>query len=738
MGPSGRGPAMRNVWRLFVEDVSALKANAIAAIVAMGLLLTASLYAWFSLLAFWDPYAQTDELSVAVANADEGYESQLFPTTVNTGDVVENALRANDEFHWVFTSPADAVEGVKSGEYFAALVIPEDFSRGLLQIFSGDVTATSGSTIDYYVNQKMNAVAPELTGEGATDLQHEVSAQFDKIVADVALGTASDLMTFMDGDGIAAFGNRLLATLDETLADLDEATEGTDAFADLADSCSTLLKATGAVLGELGQLDETVQPLMDEAQTGLSEGAEALGSVEGIFSSTLSGTQSSLDSLATAANGVLDAAGDAVPAEQRVLDDASQDAADLASAYGAVRSAIAAIDPQSPAIAAIDQAIAVLDALSEDLSQASAALGEGASDIDADRQKVQADIDAAKQAIAELRSSQSGELADDARALQQRLQALRDGALSLGERASSETEGLAATAESLSGDLDSVEASLDAMARTLSSTRERLQGARDRLAQALLSGDLQQIRTIIGADPNGLADFLSSPTELVRHEIYPMANNGSAMAPFYLSLAIWIGCIFEIALIRTSVSSDRRAAVEAATGRRLTANQCYLGRYFTFALISIGQVTILMLGAILFLGIQCEHPFLLIASGWVASLVFSNIIYTLVLSFGRVGEALAVVGLVAQIAGAGGVFPVQVSGPVFEAIYPWLPFTHSMEAFSSCIAGIYDGQLWQSLLFLVALILPFLFLGLVLRRPIIKLNEFVDGELERSHLIYKE
>ncbi len=729
---------MRNVWRLFVEDLTSLKANVIAGIVAMGLLLVASLYAWFSLLAFWDPYAQTDELDVAVANADEGYESELFPTTVNTGDAIVDALRKDEEFHWVFTTPEEAVEGVDSGAYFAALVIPEDFSRNLLEIFSDPNAAIDGATIDYYVNQKTNAVAPELTTEGAFDLQHEVDAQFAKVVADVALGTASNLMSFMDGDGISSYGARLLTTLDEALADLDAATEGTSAFADLAGSCSTLLEATGDVLGELGTLDDTVQPLLDEAQSGLDEGASALGSVEELLGSALADTSSALDALAQAADGVLDAAEDAVPANQQVLNDASADAAELAAAYAQLRDAISAIDSTSPAIAAIDQAIAVLGTLSGDLSQASEDLGRGAAEVEGERAKVEADIASAREAIDELRSSTAGTIASDARALQQRLQALRSGAVALGERAASEVEGLSSTATTLSGDLSQVEASLDDMASTLSSTRERLAEARDRLAQAIASGDLEQIRTIIGSDPAGLAGFLSSPTELVRHEVYPMANNGSAMAPFYLSLAIWIGCIFEVALIRTSVSDARRAKVEAATGTPLTANECYLGRYLTFALISICQTTILMLGAILFLRIQCDHPFLLIASGWVAALVFSNIIYTLVLSFGRVGEALAVVGLVAQIAGAGGVFPVQVSGPVFVAIYPWLPFSHSMLAFESCIAGIYQDQLLIALAELAALIIPFLLLGLALRKPIIKLNDYVDERLEASKLIFKE
>ena len=729
---------MRNVWRLFIDDLTSLKANVIAAIVAMGLLLTASLYAWFSLLAFWDPYAQTDELDVAVANADQGYESQLFPTRVNTGDAVVNALRANDEFHWVFTTPDEAVEGVKSGEYFAALVIPEDFSTHLLQVFSDPNAKDVGSTIDYYVNQKTNAVAPELTTEGAFDLEHEVNTQFAKTVASVALGTASDLMSFMDGDGISSYGSRLLGTLNEILADLEQAKEGTSAFADLAGACSTLLEASGEVLDELGTLDDTVQPLLDEAQSGLSEGATALESVEGMLNAALADTEAALDSLASAANGVLDAAEDAVPAAQQVLGDASSDAATLASAYGEVRAAVAAIDPGSPAIAAIDQAIAVLDALSDDLSHASQDLGQTSANVEASREEIEREIASAKQALGEVKDAAAGTIAADAKALQEKLQTIRDDALALGEQASSEVETLSETATTLSGDLAEVQASLDAMTSTLSSTKEHLAFARDQLASALASGDLQQIRAIIGSDPGGLASFLSAPTTLTRHEVFPMANNGSAMAPFYLSLAIWIGCIFEVALVRTSVSDARREKVEAATGKPLTANQCYLGRYFTFALISVGQTTILMLGAILFLRIQCDYPLLLVASGWVASIVFSNIIYTLVLSFGRVGEALAVVGLVAQIAGAGGVFPVQVSGPVFVALYPWLPFSHSMLAFSSCIAGVYGNQLALALATLAAFLVPFLLLGLALRKPIIKLNDYVDEKLEASHLIFKE
>ena len=119
-------------------------------------------------------------------------------------------------------------------------------------------------------------------------------------------------------------------------------------------------------------------------------------------------------------------------------------------------------------------------------------------------------------------------------------------------------------------------------------------------------------------------------------------------------------------------------------------------------------------------------------TGWVCALVFSSIVYTLTLSFSKIGESLAIILVVLQVASAGGIFPVVLSAPIFQAIYPWLPFVYSMNAFEGAIAGVYENQFTTSILTLLAFVIPMLILGLVLRRPIIKLNDKFVEKMEET------
>ena len=197
---------MRVIWGIFSGDVRNLFRNVIAAIVVMGLALVPPMYAWFTTLGFWDPYDNTGNIKVAVASEDAGYTSDLIPTPINAGEQIIGKLRANDQFAWQFVSAEAAVEGVRSGEYYAALVIPKEFSRDLMTVFSDDITEPK---IIYYDNEKENAIAQRVTATGASTLQETIDETFTETVASVALGTTSSLTSFMSGDGILTYAQTL-------------------------------------------------------------------------------------------------------------------------------------------------------------------------------------------------------------------------------------------------------------------------------------------------------------------------------------------------------------------------------------------------------------------------------------------------------------------------------------------------------------------------------------------------
>lgn len=239
---------------------------------------------------------------------------------------------------------------------------------------------------------------------------------------------------------------------------------------------------------------------------------------------------------------------------------------------------------------------------------------------------------------------------------------------------------------------------------------------------------LVSLLTQMVSDPESLAEFVSSPVELENTDIYPIENYGSAMTPFYSTLAIWVGAIVLVAILKTKVKEDKKL-------NNISPTKAYLGRMLLFIILGLIQSTIICLGDLYFLEIQCEEPIKFLISGWVSSIVFVMLVYTLTVSFGDIGKAISVILLVLQIAGSGGTFPIDVVPEFFQKFYPFMPFTYSINAMRECIAGIYGNHLLIDLLKVLAFIIPSLFLGLVLRRPLIKGAEFFEERIKDTDLM---
>lgn len=720
---------MKAIWLIFAGDMRHLLRNAVAAVVVMGLVLVPPLYAWFTTLGFWDPYANTGNIKVAVASCDEGYQSDLLPTRVNAGEQIVSTLRANDRFDWQFVTEEQAVEGVRSGEYYAAMVIPSTFTADLMTVFGGDIAHAS---IDYYSNEKENAIAQRVTSTGASTLQETIDQTFAETVADVALGVTSNLTDFMSGEGVLSYGKTLESRLTSAVGDLSAASSQAAAYGELMGSTASLVRASATVLGEASKAPDAVSPLIGEAQAGLTSSGDGLASAEQTADGALTAARGSYDSLQQATNTAFASMKDDPVAAEGILDACIRDVSSLASGYRTLRDDLAQAAPGSAALTATDAAIEDLELLERRLTQAKEAVGP---DSVALQQQVQSALDQAHSSLNDSATSYNDELKGELTSLASSLQSVGSETAALSGTLRDTAAELGDSASSLGQNLQDAQAALAATASALDQTTAQLTQVRDDLSQALDSGDIAEVRRIIGDNPQAIARFLSAPTQLVGHPVYPMANNGSAMSPFYTSLCLWIGAIFMVALMSVQVSPARQRQVAAAVGRPLRQHELYLGRYRVFCVLGLLQALIAALGNVFFLGVECQHFWLYLAACCLASVVFTAIVYTLTVSFGNIGKALAIIGLVLQLGGAGGLMPVQMSAPFFQAVYPWLPFAHSMEAIQGAMAGIYGDHYLVSMGLLAAFLVPTLVLGLVLRRPVIRLNDWVLAKLDETKVV---
>lgn len=736
---------MRNIIAIFKRDLSRIRGSVVALIVAVGLVIVPTLYAWFNIAGSWDPYGNTGNLKVAVANSDDGYMSDLIPVRVNIGDTVVSALRENDQLDWRFVSESDAVEGVRSGEYYAAVVIPENFSSRMMTVFSSDA---EHAEIVYYENQKANAIAPRVTDKAASTVRQQIDETFAKTISDVGLATTSSLLEFMDGDQIAAYAGNLSGTLAGAITTLRDASGSVDEFAGLLQSSTGLLDSTSDLLASAGTANKDAEALVGDAKTGLNGMHDALDAAVAAINQSLKDSAGDYDAAAKAIDEAFGAADAHVSLTVTQLRDASADVAKRASDMRDVQDNILAVERDVEGSnlpeklkAELVQKIDIVantvgnvanqqELLAKHLSDAAASLETGAADARAKAQAVKDGIAEAKGSIGGVKDSYNA-------TLKQQISDLSDAVADVARRGSDMADDLGATvtdlshaASALSDDLAGAHEVLAGASADLVSAADDLQRLKEGLDTAVTSGDLDRVRELIGSDPAALADALAAPVALDRQAVYHIKNYGSAMAPFYTTLSIWVAGIVLAAMLKANVDE---ADVKALGNPRL--HELYLGRYAFFALLAFAQATLVCAGDLLFFGIQCEHPFQFMLVGWLAGFVFSNMIYTLTVSFGDIGKAIAVVLLVMQVAGSGGTFPIEMTADFFQAVYPFLPFTHAINAMHAAMAGAYGMEFWIELGTLALYLIPSLALGLVFRRPVIRANRWIIEKLEETKLM---
>lgn len=736
---------MRNIIAIFKRDLSRIRGSVVALIVAVGLVIVPTLYAWFNIAGSWDPYGNTGNLKVAVANSDDGYMSDLIPVRVNIGDTVVSALRENDQLDWRFVSESDAVEGVRSGEYYAAVVIPENFSSRMMTVFSSDA---EHAEIVYYENQKANAIAPRVTDKAASTVRQQIDETFAKTISDVGLATTSSLLEFMDGDQIAAYAGNLSGTLAGAITTLRDASGSVDEFAGLLQSSTGLLDSTSDLLASAGTASKDAEALVGDAKTGFSGMHDALDAAVAAINQSLKDSAGDYDAAAKAIDEAFGAADAHVSLTVTQLRDASADVAKRASDMRDVQDNILAVERDVEGSnlpeklkAELVQKIDIVantvgnvanqqELLAKHLSDAAASLETGAADARAKAQAVKDGIAEAKGGIGGVKDSYNA-------TLKQQISDLSDAVADVARRGSDMADDLGATvtdlshaASALSDDLAGAHEVLAGASADLVSAADDLQRLKEGLDTAVTSGDLDRVRELIGSDPAALADALAAPVALDRQAVYHIKNYGSAMAPFYTTLSIWVAGIVLAAMLKANVDE---ADVKALGNPRL--HELYLGRYAFFALLAFAQATLVCAGDLLFFGIQCEHPFQFMLVGWLAGFVFSNMIYTLTVSFGDIGKAIAVVLLVMQVAGSGGTFPIEMTADFFQAVYPFLPFTHAINAMHAAMAGAYGMEFWIELGTLSLYLIPSLALGLVFRRPVIRANHWIIEKLEETKLM---
>lgn len=242
--------------------------------------------------------------------------------------------------------------------------------------------------------------------------------------------------------------------------------------------------------------------------------------------------------------------------------------------------------------------------------------------------------------------------------------------------------------------------------------------------------DMDKLIKLLKRDANKEANFLANPVELETNTLYPIPTYGSQSAPFYTALCIWVGALLLSSVISTDfVLSDKQK-------KQYSKRQQYFARYLTFLVVGLTQAIIVTLGNMFLIHAYVASPVWFVFTTMFIAFAFFSVLYSLVALFGNIGKGIGIIILVLSISGAGGNFPVVLSGKFFQAINPFLPFTYAVNALRETVGGIYWNNFRLDWLFLGGVGLLFLIIGAILITAIHPWIERIHKSAQKSMIIH--
>jgi len=723
---------MKRTFEIFRRDINRLSHNMVAMIVTIGVCLIPSLYAWFNIAANYDPYANTGNIKIAVANADKGTENELIGE-LNVGEEIVQNLKKNDSLGWKFTDEKKAVQGVKSGKYYAAIVIPEDFSSSFVSILSGDMKQPQ---FEYYLNEKKNAIAPKVTGTGASTIQEQVNEEF--IAA--AAGSVSKIL----GQTAEQMGTQVDTVQESLIAKMQTAEENLEEYQVVLENLNKTIDGSDDLINGTQETLDALKSAVASGAKSMNNGTDILASVRNSVGALSVGLSDGLTQGADALSGISSAVGtdlgklnEKVQNVNEKIGNTITSMQDLISKNEEILTVLRELDNQVPGNP-LSEIIEKLETENQRHKEILKNLQTGNNSIG---NAVNTSVQGLNQIASVIQDGQKNLQTSRASFEKNVLPSLNqslDSFAQLSGKVSGVLAGVEPSAEQLKNVTGDLKQTLSDTKTAMESTKEALDDVQKKLNTAITDlGALQSsdiylsLKELTKKDTGEVAEFMHSPVQLETKSFYRVENYGSAMAPFYTNLAIWVGGIVLIAIFKMEVDKDEKI-------KSFTVTQGYFGRWILYITTGLIQALIICLGDIYLLKIQCKNPAAFVFAGLFASFVYVNLIYALSITFKHIGKALSVILVILQIPGSAGTYPIEMTPAFFQFVHPLLPFTYGINAMREAIAGIYGMHYWKNILCLAVFLPIALGIGLLLRPHLLNLNYLFDRKLAETDLMICE
>ena len=670
---------MKNIIEIFRKDIKEVFRKTNTWIIIVGLILLPSMYAWPNILSSWDPYGHTNNIKVAVTSEDAG--ATVDGKDLNLGNSLVEGLKNNKNLDWQFVSnKQQAEDGVRIGDYYASIVVPKNFSQDMTSVSR---TEPKRATIEYTVNEKINAISPKITNSGASAIANNISKNFVETANGIIFEKLHEAgikfeenlpsiekakeeifklndnfstyeSTLSELIGKVEYGYNILNNVQNTLPEIDRVATNSIMIADKA----------GITINNIQGFNERLLPIINNHLNVVEEVSKEANVIAKELqqkpdkTEEIKARQKALDNRLQASTERLQLVKNIFEyfnklSSERLFNNQLERVTTLSNDITTIK------EVNNNIYNKMDHYDEIADTVKEEFVNKSARVNEVSSNMNSKLNVEVAPLISQVLSKAEVNIDKvSGIIAG------------AQGELPAVERKLSETEVKISNAY---GKLLSLQAQMP-------SAKSKIQKLTDEIKKADSGIDKNQLFNLLKVDYKQQAEFFANPVKLQENKLYHIENYGSAMTPFYTVLSIWVGSLLMSSLLTTKVEDEEK---------KYKPYQKYFGRGLLFVIISLFQTLIITLGDMYVLGTQATSPYRFVLYALLISLLFSSIIYTIVCILGNVGKAVCIVLLVLQLGSSGGTFPIQMTSEFFQALYPKVPFTYSIGLLREAVGGVY-------------------------------------------------
>ena len=670
---------MKQIIEIFKSDIKEIFRKVNTWIIIIGLIFLPSMYAWPNILSSWAPYSHTNNIKVAVISEDEG--ATVEGKNVNLGESLIINLKGNKNLDWQFVSSKQQAEnGVKIGDFYASIVIPKSFSSDITSITRGELKK---ATIEYTVNEKINAISPKITNSGASALANTIGKNF----VEVANGVIFEKL------------HEAGVKFEENLPAIEQVKEKinhlNDNFTNYENSLNELIGKVDRGYNVLNTIQGTL-PEIDRAATNsimlANKTNVTIKNIENFNEIMLKNINTQLDKVIEISGEVVKVAEliqkkptnpEETKAKMKALDsrfEAAEKRLDIAKDIFEFLNSLSdqnLFQKQLTKINTMESDISKLRTLNKKIYSNIDKYDTIGNNVKVEFLKTSKRVN--RNSI-DFKKKLNTEVAPLVKRVLTNADTKIRNVSSVISRAQAQIPTINAKISEAEVKIQTVQGKLLKLQGEMPEIKEKVQKLTGIVNKADGEIDTNALFNLLKVDYKQQAEFFANPVQLKENQLYHIKNYGSAMTPFYTVLSIWVGALLMSSLLTTKVEDEEN---------KYKPYQKYFGRGLLFMIISLLQTLIITLGDMYLLGTQANSPYRFVIYALLISLLFSAIIYTTVCLLGNVGKAVCIILLVLQIGSSGGTFPIQMTSSFFQALYPKVPFTYSISLLREAVGGVY-------------------------------------------------